>query len=74
MIASAANPVAEKLNATSLGRLARGVGVDVSFLSRLFRGQKGARMETADRIARELGVTLDQLHQYVSSASSRAGV
>ena len=72
MAAAVANPVAKKLTETSLGKLARSVGVDVSFLSRFFRGQTGARMETASRIASELGVTLDQLHEHSRSAGRHA--
>ena len=59
--------VAEKLAATSYGRLAKAIGTTPSFLSRLFRGQRTPTMDTALKLCHEMGVTLEELYQYINS-------
>lgn len=52
---------ARKAKGLNQAELARRVGVDQSRISRMERGETGARTETLSAIARELGITLAEL-------------
>jgi transcriptional regulator with XRE-family HTH domain len=63
------NRVAERLQRTTYGRLARATGLTTSFVSRLLRGQRTPTMNTAMKLATELGVTLEDLFDYIKAQS-----
>lgn len=46
---------------TSIGDVARGTGISVSHVSRIFNGRRMPRLDTAQKIANYLQVTVDQL-------------
>ena len=51
----------------SNGDLAKAVGVDRSYVGRILRGEKVPSLEVAGRLARALGLTLDELIKKISS-------
>lgn len=57
--------VARVLTTLSYSEIARRSGTTVAFVSRLFRGQRQAKMETLGKIAKALGVTLDDIYTYL---------
>ena len=59
------NPVAAKLAETSYYKLAAEVDVTPSFLSRMFRRERSPTVRTGRRIALALGVTMEELFEYI---------
>lgn len=63
--------VASALKATSYSALARQTGTTPGFVSLLFRGRRGARMTTVQKLARCLGVSTDDLCRHITQAQRR---
>jgi transcriptional regulator with XRE-family HTH domain len=57
--------VEQYLRATTNAELARKTGLSEGFVSRVLRGQRRGRIDNLVRLADVLGVTLDELHQYL---------
>jgi transcriptional regulator with XRE-family HTH domain len=60
------NPVQDALNRMSYSDIARKSCMTLSFISLLFRGRRHAKAETLSKIAKVLGVTMDELHSHLS--------
>lgn len=50
-----------KSNKKSYGQIARDTGLSVSFISRVFRGERGVSTSSLVAIAKSLGITTDRL-------------
>ncbi len=61
------NPVQESLNRMSYSEIARKSGTTFGFISLLFRGYRSAKVDTLERIAGALGVTMAELHGYLKA-------
>ena len=61
------NPVQESLNQMSYSEIARKSGTTFGFISLLFRGYRSAKVDTLERIAEAMGVTLAELHSYLKA-------
>jgi transcriptional regulator with XRE-family HTH domain len=59
--------VTQVLKTLNYSEIARKSGTTPGFISMLFRGQRRAKVETLSRIAKVLGVTLDDLHSHLLS-------
>ena len=57
--------VEQYLRATTNAELARKTGMSEGFVSRALRGQRQVRLPNLVKLADALGVTLDDLHQYL---------
>ena len=66
--------VASALKGTNYSEIARRSGTTPGFVSLLFRGQRRAKVETLSKMAKALGVTLDDLHSHILKLASTAGV
>jgi transcriptional regulator with XRE-family HTH domain len=58
--------VATALKATNYSALARQTGTTPAFISLLFRGLRGARMVTIQKLAKALGVSIGDLCQHLT--------
>ncbi len=65
--------VTAALDQLSLRELAKRSGTTSSFISRLFRGQRDARVDTLRRIADALAVSIDELDKHLAGVKSKAG-
>ena len=63
--------VATALKATNYSALARQVGATPSFISLLFGGRRGASMATVQKLAKHLGVSIDDLHRHLTKAQGK---
>ena len=63
------NKVAEALRGTNYSEIARKSRTTPGFVSMLFRGKRRGKWETMARVAKVLGVSLDELHAYLSKVS-----
>jgi transcriptional regulator with XRE-family HTH domain len=63
--------VAAALKATNYSALARQTNTTPGFVSLLFRGLRGARMATIQRLAKELAVTTDDLCRHLSRVQEK---
>lgn len=63
--------VATALKVTNYSALARQSGTTPAFVSLLFRGHRGARMVTIQKIARALEVSTDDLCRHLSRAQGK---
>jgi transcriptional regulator with XRE-family HTH domain len=62
--------VATALKATNYSALARQTGTTPGFVSLLFRGLRGARMDTVQKMAKALSVSTDDLCRHISRLQS----
>jgi len=60
--------VQQALKARYWSEIARATGTTPGFISLLFRGKRSARVVTLGKIAKVLGVSLDELHEYLNKA------
>ena len=51
----------------TLSDIARGTGLTLSCVSRIFSHQRGVGMSTARRISRFLGISLDDFYTYIEA-------
>lgn len=51
----------------TLGDVARGTGLNVEHVSRIFNGKRMPRLKTAARIAAHLEITIDQLYRSLTA-------
>lgn len=63
--------VATALKATNYSALARQTGTTPGFVSLLFRGQRGARMTTVQKLAKVLAVSTDDLCRHITRAQGK---
>jgi plasmid maintenance system antidote protein VapI len=63
--------VAAALKATNYSALARQVGTTPSFISLLFGGRRGASMGTTGKLAKALGMSMDDLHRHLTRVQGR---
>lgn len=57
----------------SVALVARKAGLSRGFVYRVLKGQRGLSLNTAARIAKAAGVTLDELYHYLSSLGTFHG-
>jgi cyanate lyase len=61
------NPVQDSLSRMSYSDIARKSGVTFGFCSLLFRGHRSAKVDTLERIAGALGVSITELHAHLKA-------
>jgi transcriptional regulator with XRE-family HTH domain len=66
------NPVQESLNRMSYSEIARKSGTTFGFISLLFRGYRSAKVDTLERIAGALGVSITELHAYLKAVPKQS--
>lgn len=67
---SATPPPASRLEPGNYRSIARGAGLTPQHVSRVLRGMKGTSLHVAARIAEAAGVTLDELHAFITAQPS----
>lgn len=66
------SPVQESLSRMSYSEIARKSGVTFGFCSLLFRGYRSAKVDTLERIAGALGVSMAELHAYLKAVPKQS--
>ena len=70
-MAKVPSPVQDALNQMSYSEIARKSGTTLGYVSLLFRGYRGAKTDTLERLADALGVDLAELHAYLKALPKR---
>ncbi len=65
------DPVSQALKAVSQAELARRVGTTQGYISLLFRGKRSARMETMGKLAKALGVNVNDIYNHLERLRRR---
>ncbi len=65
------DPVTQALKAVSYSELARRSGTTPGYISLLFRGKRSARMATMGKVAKALGVTVNDVYNYLERLARR---
>lgn len=65
------DPVAQALKGLSYSELARRSGTTPGYISLLFRGKRSARMTTMGKVAKALGVTVNDVYNHLERLARR---
>lgn len=63
--------IAQLLGPGNYSRIAEGCGLSRPFVGRVLRGERGASLESAVKIARSAGVRLEELNRYLEKVRMR---
>ncbi len=63
--------IMKRIDETNKLRLAKKIGISESFLHMIKSGQRGPGLETAKKLAKELGVSLDDFARYSAKRQKR---